>query len=150
MKMSFRTGVVLTAVLLVGVPRAVGATDPRDLLRPGEIASVRIHLDAAGADLGFEAEVDGADPALAPLIAVIREARTPGGHKCRNAGSIRFRRTDGRVVGVGLLPSHDRGVYELRIYDGERLVDAWRVERAALLRALAGLGVPVEHPAFRE
>jgi hypothetical protein len=150
MNVKFLTGIVLFAALLAGAPRAVAGPDPRDLLSPGEIESVSIHLDATGANLGFEAVIDGADPRLAALIRVIRDARNHGGHKCPNAGSIRFRLTGGGVVGVGLLPSHSPGVYELRIYDGERLVNAYRVERAALLSALAALGVPTDHVAFRE
>jgi hypothetical protein len=150
MNFRFRILIVLLAALLGGAPLAAADPDPRDLLRPGEIESVSIHLNAAGANLGFEAEIDGADPRLAALLAVIRGAQTPGGHKCPNAGSIRFRLTGGDVVGVGLLPSHSPGLYELRIYDGERLVDAYSVERAALLSALDALGVPLDDHAFRE
>jgi hypothetical protein len=150
MTVNFRTGIVLFAALLAGAPRAVVDRDPRDLLQSGEIESMSIHLEAAGANLGFEAVIDGTDPRLASLIQVIRDARTRGGHRCSNAGSIRFRLTGGGVVGVGLLPSHNPGVYELRIYDGERLVDAYRVERAALLNALTLLGIPTDHRAFRE
>jgi hypothetical protein len=150
MSVKFRTGVVLFAVLLAGGLRAVADTDPRDLLRPGEIESVSIHLNAAGADLGFAAVIEGTDPRLGALIHLIRDARTPGGHKCPNAGSIRFHLTGGGVIGVGLLPSHSPGVYELRIYDGERLVAAYRVERAALLSALDALNVPTGDYAFRE
>ena len=144
------TGVVLFGTLLAGASGPGAEPDPRDRLRSGEIASVSIHLNAAGAHLGFATVVDGADPRLMPLIEVIRGARVRGGHKCANEGSIHFRRTDGRTVGVGLLPSHSPGVYELRIYDGEGLVDAYRVDRAALLSALAVLGVPTDDPAFRE
>lgn len=143
-------GTVLIATLLAGAPASVADPDPRDLLQPAEIASVSIHLNATGANLGFETVVDGADPRLSGLIRLIRGARTRGGHKCSNAGSIRFYLSDGGMVGVGLLPSHSPGSYELRIYDGERLVDAYRVERAVLLSALAALGVPTDDHAFRE
>jgi hypothetical protein len=44
-------------------------------------------------------------------------------------GARSVMRTGGEVVGVGLLPSHSPGVYELRIDDGERLVDAYRADR---------------------
>ena len=60
MKAKLLTGIVLLAALLAGAPRAVADPDPRDLLRPGEIESVSIHLNAAGANLGFEAVIDGA------------------------------------------------------------------------------------------
>ena len=54
------------------------------------------------------------------------------------------------VIGVGLLPSHTSGAYELRLYDGENLITAYRVHRATLLAALEALGVPIDDPAFRE
>ena len=150
MNVQSRTGIVVLAALLAGAPWAVAGPDPRDLLQPREIESVSIHLNAAGASLGFETVIDGEDPRLEALIGLIRDARTRGGHKCPNAGSIRFHLKDGAVVGVGLLPSHAPGVYELRIYDGERLVNAYRVERAALLSALRALDVPTDDHAFRE
>jgi hypothetical protein len=36
------------------------------------------------------------------------------------------------------------------LYDGDRYVAVYRVERAALLAALEDLGVPMDDPAFRE
>ena len=59
--------------------------------------------------------------------------------------------TDGTVIGVGLLPSHTNdGGYGLRLYDGDRFVAVYRVERAALLNALQDVGVPMDDPAFKE
>ena len=55
---------------------------------------------------------------------------------------------DGRVIGVGLLPSHTEGSYLLRLYDGDHYLAVYRVERTALLDALEALGVPVDDPAF--
>ena len=57
---------------------------------------------------------------------------------------------DGRVIGVGLLPSHTAGLYELRLYDGDDYLVAYRVDREALLIALEDLAVPRDDPAFRE
>ena len=57
---------------------------------------------------------------------------------------------DGATVGVGLLPGHEPGLYEVRLYDGERFAGVYRVERQALLAALEGLGLPMDDPAFRE
>jgi hypothetical protein len=57
---------------------------------------------------------------------------------------------DGGVVGVRLLPSHTAGRYELRLYDGDEYVAAYRVDRVSLLEVLEKLGLPMEDPAFRE
>jgi hypothetical protein len=84
------------------------------------------------------------------LVAVIRGAESGGGHRCANAGAIRFRMEDGRMVGVGLLPSHKATLYELRLYNGDDYVAAYRVNRTALLEVLGNLGLPMEDPAFRE
>jgi hypothetical protein len=62
---------------------------------------------------------------------------------------MRFRLADGRIVGVGLLPSHTAGSYGLRLYDGNRYVAVYQVDRASLLAALEELGLPVDNPAFR-
>jgi hypothetical protein len=139
--------------ILVLLPCAAAASaegDPRDSLDPQDIESVRINLEPAGAGLGFETTIPGADSRLVPLFELIREAEPGGGHKCPNAGAIRFRLKSGRLVGVGLLPAHTPGEYGLRLYDGERHVGTCRVERAALLGVLAALGVPTDDPAFRE
>jgi len=87
---------------------------------------------------------------LEALVSVIRGAEPGGGHKCANAGAIRFRMVDGGVIGVGLLPSHKEGLYEIRLYDGDDYVAAYHVQRASLLVALQELGVPMDDPAFRE
>jgi len=150
MNTRFRTGIVLIAVLaLCGPPTAAG-TDLRDSLQSQRISAARINLNPGGAGLGFETEIAGSVSRLAALLDVIRQARPGGGHKCPNAGAIRFHMQDGSVIGLGLLPSHTAGLYEFRLYDGERLIDAYRVERAALLTALAALGVPTDDYAFRE
>lgn len=145
-------GIAILAAVAIA-PDAVARTpepDIRDSLLPENVVSVRINLNPWGARLGFEAEVDGDDPRILPLVALIREAEPGGGHKCANTGAMRFRMKDGSLVGVGLLPSHTAGVYELRLYDGDRYVEAYRVDRSELLAALEGLGVPGEDPAFRE
>jgi hypothetical protein len=140
----------LIVVLVLSVPAVAARTDLRDSLQPQTIASVRINLPPRGAQLGFESEVPGDDPRVEALAALIREADPGNGHRCANSGAIRFRMEDGRVIGVGLLPSHRDGGYELRLYDGDRYVAVYRVERAALLAALEDLGVPMDDPAFRE
>jgi hypothetical protein len=137
-------------VLLSFAAAAFAEADPRDSLDPSDIESVRINLEPAGAGLGFEATIPGDDPRLVALLELIRGAQPGGGHKCPNAGAIRFRLKTGRLVGVGLLPAHTPGDYGLRLYDGERHVGTCRVERAALLGVLASLGVPTDDPAFRE
>ena len=81
---------------------------------------------------------------------MISDAEPAKDHRCSNSGVIRFAMADGSVIGVGLLPSHTEGFYGLRLYDGDRYLAVYSVERAALLRALEDLGVPVDDPAFRE
>jgi len=141
---------IVIVMLVACLPAAAEGTDIRDSLLPQNISSVRINLNPGGADLGFESELSGIDPRVEALLAVIREAETRGGHKCPNAGAIRFRMEDGSVVGVGLLPSHTAGAYELRLYDGDEYLTAYRVDRTVLLAALEQIGVPTDDHAFRE
>jgi len=145
-----RSRIFAIVVLVLCVPAAASETELRDSLKPRDISAVRINLNPWGAQLGFEIEVFGDDPRVEALAAVIRQAEPGGGHKCANGGAIRFRMEDGSVVGVGLLPSHTEGLYELRLYDGDRYFAVYRVSRASLLVALADFGVPMDDPAFRE
>lgn len=144
------TTVALLSSLALGAPRATGAEDLRNSLRVNNIESVRINLAPAGGGLGFEIELDGGDPRIEPLLALIREAEPGGGHKCPNQGAIRFFMKDGGLVGLGLLPAHQEGVYGLRLYRGETLLMTYRVDRGALLDVLGELDVPTGDPAFRE
>jgi hypothetical protein len=124
--------------------------DPRSLLQTREILSLRINLNPAGGGLGFETTVDGVDPRVEALVALIRSARPGGGHKCPNTGAIRFRLEGGRVVGIGLLPGHGDGSFGLRVYDGDDLVAVYLVERDDLVRVLEPFGVPADDPSLRE
>jgi hypothetical protein len=150
MNANYRTGTLVIVALVLCLPAAAEGEDLGDSLRPERIDSVRINLNPGGAEIGFEAEFDGDDPRLEPLAAVIRGAAPGGGHKCPNAGAIRFWMNDGTVIGIGLLPSHTPGRYEFRLYDGDRYLEAYIVERKSLLAALEGLGIPTDDPAFRE
>lgn len=140
----------LTVLLFACLPVVASGTDLRDALHPDDIRSVRINLNPRGAQLGFELELPGDDARVDALVAAIRGAEPGGGHKCANAGAIRFRMVDGSVIGVGLLPSHREGLYELRLYDGDEYVGAFRVDRASFLAVLEQLGLPMDDPAFRE
>jgi len=141
---------IVIVVIVAYVPAAAAGTDLRELLQPHRISDVRVNLVPWGPHLGFEMELAGDDLRVAALVAVIRGAEPGGGHKCANAGAIRFRMENGSVVGVGLLPSHKEGVYELRVYDGDDYVAAYRVDRTSFLIALEGFGLPMDDPAFRE
>ena len=141
---------IVIVVIVACLPAAAAGTDLRDLLQPHSISVVRFNLNPWGPHLGFEMELAGDDPHVEALVAVIRGAEPGGGHKCANAGAIRFRMEDGQVIGIGLLPSHKEGLYELRLYDGDDYVDAYRVDRLALLSALEDLGLPMDDPAFGE
>jgi hypothetical protein len=142
-------------VLLIGpvlpcMPAPSEAEQLVDLLRIGNIESVRINLVPGGADIGFELEVTGTDPDLEPLLELIRGMKPGGGHKCPNAGSIRFRMNGGGTIGIGLLPSHTKGLYGFRLYDGDRHLQTFTLDRGALLEAMDRLGVPTAAYAFRE
>lgn len=150
MRALFRIMTLVIVVFVLCVSTVAGGVDLRDALQPQTIASVRINLLPRGAQLGFESEVPGDDPRVEALAALIREAAPGGGHRCANSGAIRFRMEDGTVIGVGLLPSHTNDGYGLRLYDGDRFVAVYRVDRAALLAALEDLGVPMGDPAFKE
>ena len=140
----------LVIVALLACLPAVAGSDIQESLQTHAISGVRVNLNPWGPHLGFEAEFAGGDPRLEALAAVVRGAEPGGGHKCANAGAIRFRMKNDRVIGVGLLPSHTAGLYELRLYDGDDYVAAYRVDRKVLMLALQGLGLPMDDPAFRE
>jgi hypothetical protein len=141
--------VALVSVALC-VPAGAGEDDLLSSLAPDNIESVRINLNPWGPHLGFESEIEGSDTRLEALAAVIRNAEPGGGHKCPNRGAVRFQMIGGSMIAIGLLPSHDEGIYEIRLYDGDRLQGVYRVERAALLAAFAVLDVPVDDPAFAD
>lgn len=125
-----------------------GETDPIAELASGTIESVRINLVPWGANLGFEAQFDGQDPRFQRLLEVIVRSEPGRGHKCPNRGAVRFQLAGGKVIAIGLLPSHGEGSFDLRIYDHERLIGVNRVARAGLLAAFDEMGVPVDDPAF--
>ena len=135
---------------LCGYTAPAIADDTLDELNPDQIVSVRITLNPWGANLGFETEVNGDDPKVHLLVAVIGEAELSKGHKCANRGAIRFRMEGGGVISLGLLPGHTEGFYEFRLYEEGEYVAFFRIERSPFLEALAGLDVPVNGPAFEE
>lgn len=67
---------------------------------------------------------------------MIRSAHEGGGHKCLNMGAIRLRMAGGGVIGFGLLPSHSKGLYGFRLYDGDVFSGADIVQRSPFLSAL--------------
>ena len=150
MKSEIRTAVVSAIVAVFSFPVVAGELDLLSALETRDIESAGINLNPRGAHLGFEIEIHGDDPRLAPLIAVIRSADQGGGHKCPNMGAIRLRMAGGRVIGLGLLPSHSKGLYGFRLYDGELFLGAYVVHRSPFLSALEELGVPMDDPAFQE
>ena len=118
-----RSWMSVTAIVVLGTLAASAGSEPLAALRPRDIAAVRINLAPWGATLGFESQIRGDEPRIETLTDLLRRA-TPGqGHKCANAGAIRFSMHDGSVVGVGLLPGHTAGFYDLRFY--ERVSATW-------------------------
>ena len=140
-------------VVVVSLCLPTSAQGPEELvadlvadLGTGTVESIRINLNAWGANLGFEAVIAGDDPRIAKLIQLIQSAEPGAGHKCSNVGAVRFVMTDGRQLALGLLPSHDDTGFELRLYREEVYVGVVRVDREQLLSALENLGVPREDP----
>lgn len=149
-----KTEIHLFTLFLVSIalclPAVAGERNVLAALVVEDIEDARINLNPWGGHLGFEMEIDGDDPGLAALVSVIRSAAPARGHKCSNRGAIRFRMSDGGVIAVGLLPSHSAGIYNLRLYAGERLQGVCRLDRGPFLAALDALGVPMDDPAFQE
>jgi hypothetical protein len=150
MKIEIGTVIVVLVLGFLCQPAVPGEQDLLAALVTEDIETVRVNLNTWGASLGFEAEFEGDDTRLAPLIAVIRSADKGGGHKCPNMGAIRFRMVGGRVIGLGLLPSHSKGLYGFRLYDGDVFLGPYIVHRTSFLSALEELGVPMDDPAFKE
>jgi hypothetical protein len=148
LKIEIPTLTIVLVLIALCLPAVAGERDLLATLATEVIEGARINLNPWGPRLGVEIDIDGNDPGMASLVSVISNAEPGQGHKCANRGAIRFRMKGGEVVAVGLLPSHAEGFYEFRLYDGDRLAGVCRVQRAALLAALEGLGVPVDDPAF--
>jgi hypothetical protein len=138
---------LLSLTLICPFARA-GEADLRSVLTTENIERIRVNLNPWGPHLGAEIVVAGDHPGITALISVIRDAEPSGGHKCANRGAIRFWMDDGRVIGVGLLPSHSEGIFQFRLYDGSTVRGVYSVQRSALVTALEALGVPSEDPAF--
>jgi hypothetical protein len=139
--------IALVSVALC-VPAGAAEDDLLSSLAPDNIESVRINLNPWGPHLGFETEIDGDDPRLEALVAVIKGGEPGCDHKCPNRGVVRFQMVGGRTVAVGLLPSHEEGDYGLRLYDRDRLQGVYCVQRETLLAAFERLDVPLENPTF--
>jgi hypothetical protein len=148
MKTEIRTLTIVLVSIALCLPAVAGERDLLATLATEDIESVRINLNPWGPHLGVEIEIDGNEPGMAAVVSVISNAEPSQGHKCANRGAIRFRIAGGDVIAIGLLPSHTEGSYQFRLYGGARLEGVFSVQRAALLDALEGLGVPVDDPAF--
>ncbi len=148
--MSFRDGCTSLLIVVAVASVAVGEDDAMASLSQTKFETVRITLNPWGPHLGFASDIAGDEPRLAALVEVISTAEPTTSHKCANRGAIRFERRDGRTIAVGLLPSHERGFYDLRLYDDGRLEGIYRARRDALLAVLGELGVPVDDPAFSD
>ncbi len=150
MKNEIRTLSIALVSIALCLPAAAGDRDLQRALATGDVESARINLNPWGPHLGFEIEIEGDHPGVAALLSVISSAEPSQGHKCANRGAIRFRMVGGKVIAVGLLPSHSEGSYQYRLYDGDRLEGVFSVQRDALLAPLEELGVPIDDPAFAD
>ena len=150
MKIETRTLISIFVSIVLCLPAAAGNRDLLQALSFEDVEKARINLNPGGAKLGFEIEIDGDDPGLQALLAVISNAEPSQDHKCANRGAVRLWMKDGTVVAIGLLPGHDQDRYQLRFYKGSEIEGTYSVRRNALVAALVGLGVPRDDPALAE
>jgi hypothetical protein len=129
----------LAALLALGCALSAAAAEP-PMLPAGEIESVEI----AAFDWSVQQEVPlitGTDAAaVEALAAVIRSGAPTAGHKCRDTGKLRFHLRDGSVVSLGILPGHQSGFVEYKVYAGET-AEWFHVDEAAFAAAVERLGV---------
>lgn len=77
-----------------------------------------------------------------PLLEVLQEGVPTSDHKCGTSGSLMLKLQDGSKLELGLLAGHDNQYYEFRLYTYDwKRYEMYRVDRAALLAALADLGI---------
>jgi hypothetical protein len=136
------------ATLILSLSAEAGTRDLLSALATDDAEVVHVDLYPRDSHPGFETDIDGDDPRLESLVAVITGAEPGCGHKCPNRGMVRFRMVGGRLISVGLLPSHEAGVFGLRLYDGDRLLGALCVQRTMFMAACERLAVPMDGPAF--
>jgi hypothetical protein len=130
-------------LLIAAVALALLAATAYWALRPsppalpaGSMAGLDVDLRATeGGQKAAKLTTD--DPAKVEAVAgVLRRGRAVEDHKCESTGSLTFRLHDGSAAEFDLLAGHDRRYYEYRGPSG-----TFRVDRQALGRAMAGLGV---------
>jgi hypothetical protein len=141
----------LLAITLLAVVAPTAAEAPVTLhqLQPSEIEGLSASLAAREAEPGLELALPGDDPRVGTLADLLREAQPARDHRCSDAGALRFRLRDGRILHVGLLPSHVEGRYGLRLWEEGRVLGTFDVERGALLEALEAIGLPLNHPSLQ-
>lgn len=78
----------------------------------------------------------------AMLLEVLQRGVPTGDHKCSDSGAIKLQLHAGGQLELGLLAGHHKLFYEFRFYTNDwRRYEMYRVERPALLAALADLGI---------
>lgn len=79
---------------------------------------------------------------LKSLLVVLDNRKSTSDHKCADAGSLILHARQGSDGDwkVGILPGHNDGFYELRIYS-DKQYEIFQVDRAAFLAAARKLGV---------
>ena len=78
------------------------------------------------------------------LLNVLQRGVPTGDHKCGNSGSIMLQLQTGGQLELGLLAGHHEPYYEFRLYTNDwpwKEYEMYRVDRPALLAALADLGI---------
>ena len=136
----------LVVVLALSGATPCAGNEPSAAWMDGGVEFARVNLNPAGADIGFEITVAGDHPAVAAMLDLIAKSPPGADHKCSNIGAVRLFGADGTTRGVGLLPSHSQGEFELRLYEDGRLVSLVEVDLAELQEVLALFGVSHREP----
>lgn len=116
----------------------IGPASPPDFTGQGFTS---VHVEMRGiVEHAPAVSVSSEDSALIEeLASLLRTGRPVVVCRCATLGTLEFRRPDGTLERVFLMPAHDDGSVEFRVMGRGR----YRVDREAFLRAVSTLGVPV-------
>jgi hypothetical protein len=79
---------------------------------------------------------------IAALVKVLRSGEPTDDHKCADSGELTLQLASGEKRSLGILPGHHAPYYEFRLRaTNGRNYEMYRVDRAALLAALADFGI---------
>jgi len=110
-------------------------------IKPADVSSVEIRLyeerDQKPLDMKSDEQAK-----IGALLTVLGRGAPTNDHKCASSGKIKVRLKGGEEREFGILAGHHAEFYEYRYYKPKGGgYDIFKVDRAAFLKAMAGLGV---------